>query len=45
MKSFVYYAGERIDFDIPAGWNVLYGQEMPPQPGCPDPSGEILSCR
>jgi lactate racemase len=41
MRSFVYYGGERIDFDIPRGWNLLYGQEIHPEPGCPDPSGEV----
>jgi hypothetical protein len=41
MKSFVYYGGERIDFDIPRGWNLLYGQEIHPEPGCLDPLGEV----
>jgi len=40
-KSFVYYGGEIIDFDIPKGWTVLYGQEIDSNPGCPDPLTEV----
>jgi lactate racemase len=41
MKSFVYYAGRKIEFEIPAGWEVLYGREIAPAKSCPDPLIEV----
>jgi len=25
MKSFVFYGGKKIEFEISKGWNLLYG--------------------
>lgn len=41
MKSFVYYAGRRVAFEIPDGWELLYGREIAPAKPCPDPVIEI----
>ena len=41
MKSFVFYGGKKIEFEIPEGWNVLYGSEIVPATPCADPYGEI----
>ncbi len=41
MKSFVYYAGRKVEFDIPQGWEVLYEREIAPAKPCPDPLIEV----
>jgi nickel-dependent lactate racemase len=41
MKSFVIYGGEKVEFEVPAGWNVLYGSEIAPAPACADPVSEV----
>lgn len=41
MKSFVYYAGRKVEFDIPSGWEVLYGKEIAAATPCPDPRAEV----
>lgn len=41
MQAYVYYDGKRVDFDLPEGWNVLYGSEINPVKGCPDPTAEV----
>ena len=41
MKSFVYYDGRRIEFEIPRNWEVLYGKEIALAKPCPDPLIEV----
>ena len=41
MKSFVYYEGKKIEFEIPHGWEVLYDREITPVKLCPDPLAEV----
>ena len=41
MKSLVYYAGRKVEFDIPQGWEVLYEREIAPAKPCPDPLIEV----
>ena len=43
MKSFVYYAEKKIEFDIPSGWELLYGREIIPATSCSDPFKELRS--
>ena len=41
MSAFVYYDGKKVDFDVPPGWNILYGKEINPVRACPDPVAEV----
>ncbi|RPJ04565.1 MAG: DUF2088 domain-containing protein, partial [Deltaproteobacteria bacterium] len=41
MKSFVYYDGRKMEFDIPSDWEILYGKEIIPTRPCPDPAAEV----
>jgi len=41
MQAYIYYDGKRVDFDLPMGWNVLYGSEIKPVKACPDPVAEV----
>jgi nickel-dependent lactate racemase len=37
MRTFVYYGGRKMDFEVPSGWDVLYGKEIEPANPCADP--------
>jgi nickel-dependent lactate racemase len=41
MKSFVYYGGKKIEFEIPSGWEVIYGKEITPAKPCLEPLVEL----
>lgn len=41
MQAYIYYEGKRVDFEIPSGWNVIYGGEISPTKACPDPVAEV----
>jgi nickel-dependent lactate racemase len=41
MRVFVNYEGERIDFSMPEGWNLISGEDKPPVSGVADPLHEI----
>ena len=41
MKSFVYYEGKKVEFEIPSGWEVLYGKEIVAARPCNDPVEEV----
>jgi len=41
MEAHIYYEGKKVGFEVPAGWNLLYGKEMPPVSVCSDPIEEV----
>jgi len=41
MKTHLYYEGKRVSFELPPGWRLICGKEMPPVPVCPDPVEEV----
>ena len=41
MEAHVYYDGKKIDFEIPSGWNLIYGRELNPVQIAPDPVEEV----
>lgn len=41
MKSFVYYDGKKVEFEVPSGWEVIYGKEIAPAKPCPEPLVEL----
>ena len=41
MSVYVNYEGNRIDFTLPNGWEVISGQDRPPAPVVKDPVAEI----
>jgi len=41
MERYVICEGEKVCFDLPPGWKVLFDEEKPPVPGVADPVAEI----
>jgi nickel-dependent lactate racemase len=41
MEAYLYYEGKKVGFEVPAGWNLLYGKELTPVMACPDPVAEV----
>ena len=41
MSAYVNYAGKRVEFALPSGWNVISGQDRPAAPVVKDPVAEI----
>lgn len=43
MNCYVNYGGEKLNFSLPKGWDLISDQDKPPVPGVSDPLKEI--CR
>ena len=41
MERYVICEGEKVCFNLPPGWKVLFDEEKPPVPGVADPVAEI----
>jgi len=41
MNSFVYYRNKKVTFEIPSGWNVLFGGAQAPIPAARNPMEKI----
>jgi nickel-dependent lactate racemase len=41
MEAYVYYDGKKVSFEVPSGWNLLYGKELTPVSLCSDPAQEV----
>jgi nickel-dependent lactate racemase len=41
MEAYIYYEGKKVGFEVPAGWNLLYGKEITPAKVCSNPVEEV----
>src|SRR4030042_905895 len=41
MDCYVSYGGQKRNFRVPKGWNLIFAEDKPPVPGVADPVQEI----